>query len=263
MYWNRSLERSDLENGRTFAHGTTRLNLGEADLAAFVDPPDAALMFGFRGLEPGATFEKSFAVWMATMRRRAGSDAILGSLQRIFPALVDDKSLENLLQGVVETARQMGYERVWLEPSLLKEPLFAPAVKVVVDALGQPLVVVPSSGMSAFQLGPPPGANPEEARKRALQRLGMEHAKADALKNDRYWNHGRGNAQAWVATGYDVAMQWVRAVAPLPGEPAQAYLDRVAAHVRQARGRGPDEDDESWFDGAIDEAARIISGAAS
>jgi hypothetical protein len=58
--------------GSVYAHGTTRLNLAQNDLTAFVDPPDAALMFGYRALEVGDPFEKSFVVWMATLRRRAG-----------------------------------------------------------------------------------------------------------------------------------------------------------------------------------------------
>ena len=262
MYWTRAPKRSDLENGCVFAHGSTRLNLAAGDLTAFVDPPDAALMFGFRALADGDGFDKSFAVWMATLRRRAGDDAVVESLQRIFPALVDDKSLDHLLGGIVEHARELGYEKVWFVPALFKEPLLTPALKVTSDALGRPLLVVATSGMAALDLGPRASTNPEEARERARAKLTVEYDKAFALRNDRYWNHGRGNAQGWLSIAYDVALQWVRAVSPAPGEPVQAYLDRLAGHVRAARGKGPPEDDESWFDGAIDEAARIISGAA-
>jgi hypothetical protein len=152
MYWTRSVKRGDLESGLTFAHGTTRLNLGKNDLETFVDPPDAALIFGFRALEAGDPFEKSFPVWMATMRRRGGQDAIIESLQRIFAQLVDQTSLDRLLEDTAAHARSLGYEKVWLVPALLKEPLLGPAVKVTVDRLGKPLVVVPTSGMSALVL---------------------------------------------------------------------------------------------------------------
>ena len=262
MYWTRAPKRSDLERGIVFAHGSTRLNLAASDLATFVDPPDAALVFAFRAMNEGDSFEQSFAVWMATLRRREGNDAVVGSLQRIFPALADEKSLEHLLAGIAERARELGYEKVWMVPELTKEPLFAPALKVTADALGKPVIVVPTSGMIALEVGPRRIEDAAGARTEALARVAVEHQKAQALSSDRYWNHGRGNVQAWVMIGHDVALQWLRAVSPLPGEAAQAYLDRVAASVRAARGKGPPEDDESWFDGAIDEAARIISGAA-
>lgn len=262
MYWTRTPKRGDLERGTVFAHGSTRLNLAASDLTAFVDPPDAALVFAFRAMTPGGGFDESFAVWMATMRRRDAKDAVVESLQRIFPALVDDKSLEHLLGGIVERARELGYEKVWMVPALSKEPLFMPALKATSEALGRPVVFVPTSGMAALELAPLHVEDPEQARANALAKVAVEHQKALALSNDRYWNHGRGNVQAWVSLAHDVAMQWLRAVSPLPGERAQAYLDRVAANVRSARGKGPPEDDESWFDGAIDEAARIISGAA-
>jgi hypothetical protein len=77
MYWAKVLKRSDLVNGVTFAHGTTRLNLQKNDLDMFADPKDAALFFGFRALEANDPFEQSFPVWMATMRRRGGQDAIV------------------------------------------------------------------------------------------------------------------------------------------------------------------------------------------
>lgn len=263
MYWAKALERKDLQNGNVFAHGSVRMNVAPGDLTTFVEPPDAALMFGFRALEAGDTFEKAFAVWMATLRRRGGNDAVVESLQRIFPALADDKSLEKLLLEIVTHARSLGYEKVWFVPALFQEPLFTPALKVTSDALGQPVAVVPTSGMAALDLGARRVESPQEVRQRALGRLAAEQQKADALRHDRYWDHGRGNVQTWVSIAYGVAQQWVHAVAPGPGEPVQRYLERVAGHVRQARGKGPPEDNEGWFDGAIDEAARIISGAAT
>jgi hypothetical protein len=266
MYAARSIARTDLENGRTFAHGTTRLHLASADLTTFVDPADAALLFGFRALTPGDPFEEMFAIWMATLRRRGGDDAVVESLQRIFPNLVDDGSLVELLRGIVKEARRLGYAKVWFVPALFEDPLLVPALKVVSDELGQPIALVPTSGMAALLLAPPAAARErtaEEARKLAAAKIHAELEKANALRNDRYWEHGRGNVQGWVAAAYSVAGQWLEHLVPQPGEPARTYLGRVAASVRQARGKGPAEDDESWFDGAIDEAARIISGAAT
>jgi large subunit ribosomal protein L7/L12 len=173
VYWTRTPKRSDLENGTVFAHGSTRLNLAPADLRTFVDPPDAALCFGFRALTAGDDFDKSFAVWMATLRRRGGNDAVVESLQRIFPALVDDKSLEHLLGGIVARARELGYEKVWMVPALFNEPLLAPGLKATTDALRSPLIVVPSSGMAAIELGPRRVESPEEARQRGLAKVGV------------------------------------------------------------------------------------------
>ena len=102
-------------------------------------------MFGFRALESGGTFESSFAVWMATLQRRGGQDAILESLQRVFPQLVDEESVRRLLQDTAAHARSLGYEKMWLIPGLLNEPLFAAAVKSTADHLGHPLLVVPTS----------------------------------------------------------------------------------------------------------------------
>ncbi len=94
--------RGDFEGGATLVHGTSRLNIAPADLTAFVDPADAALVCGFQSLAPGDTFDESFPVWMATMRRRAGNDAIMESLQHVFTRLSSD---ESLVHPVVDAAR--------------------------------------------------------------------------------------------------------------------------------------------------------------
>ena len=152
MYFARALKRSDLVNGNVFQHGISRLNLAPDDLTTFVDPPDAALFFGFRSLDEGDPFEASVVVWMATLRRRADKDAIMESLQRVFTQLADQDSLAHLLTEAAAHARQIGYQKLWLVPALFTEPLLAPAVKAVSEQLGRPVMAVPSTGMSALLL---------------------------------------------------------------------------------------------------------------
>jgi hypothetical protein len=152
MYWARRLERKQLVNGNCFAHGISRLNLSATDLTTFVDAPDAALMFGFRALEAGDPFEESVVIWFATLRRRAGNDAIVESLQRVFTQMADEGSLARLLLETAAQAKRFGYEKLWLVPALAKEPLFVPALKVTAKELKQSVQVVPSSGMAAFNL---------------------------------------------------------------------------------------------------------------
>jgi hypothetical protein len=152
MYWTRFPERNDLEGGHVLAHGMTRLTLAAPDLATFVDPPDAALAFGFRALNPEDTFETSYPVWMATLRRRTNDDAIVESAQPVFTELADEDSLVNLLADTCERARALQYRKVWLAPGLFKEPLFAPALKRIVQSSGRPLEYTPSTGMAAIVL---------------------------------------------------------------------------------------------------------------
>src|SRR4051812_16355021 len=114
MYFARRVQRSDLEGGHTFVHGSARLNLSAADLTTFVDPADAALLFGFRALDPNDGFDNSWPVWMATLRRRGGDDAIVETLRRIFPNLVDGPSIATLVRMIVDHARSLGYAKLWL-----------------------------------------------------------------------------------------------------------------------------------------------------
>jgi len=151
-HWTRFARREELEGGRTFVHGTSRLNIAANDLTAFVDPPDAALAFGFRALDPQDPFEKSFPVWMLTLRRRQGDDAIVESLQRVFAQLVDDGSLVRVLLDVYRHALALGYRRLWFAPGLFQDALLAPALKQIVEAVGKPLELVPTSGMVSIPL---------------------------------------------------------------------------------------------------------------
>jgi hypothetical protein len=154
MYWTRFVGRDELEHGRTFVHGTSRMNITDADLAAFVDPPDAALVLGFRSLDPGDPFEKSFPVWMATLRRRDEEDAIVESVQRVFVQLVDDESLLRMMRAVYRRAHSLGYRKLWFAAGLFREPLLAPAVKRIVDVVKRPISVVPTTGMASIDLVP-------------------------------------------------------------------------------------------------------------
>lgn len=154
MYWTRFPRRDDLEGGATLVHGASRLNIAPADLTAFVDPADAALAFGFRSLDPDDTFDKSFPVWMATVRRRAGTDAIMESLQRVFTQLAND---ESLVQLVVDTARHalaLGYGRLWFAPALYGEPLLASAMRNVAEIMGALVELVATSGLTSIALLP-------------------------------------------------------------------------------------------------------------
>lgn len=148
MSWTRFPRRADLENGVTFVHATSRLNIAPADLAAFVDPPDAAIAFGFRALTAGDPFEKSFPVWMATFRRRGPEDAVLETVQRVFPQLVDEDSLMQLFDDLSRRARELGYRRVVLTPTVLREPLFAPMLK----RSGTVVKVQPTAGVAWIDL---------------------------------------------------------------------------------------------------------------
>jgi hypothetical protein len=153
MYGVRIPRRDDLVDGTVLVHGNARLNLTAADIAAFVDPPDAALVFGLRALPPDTAIDDGFPVWMATLRRRGDTpDAIVETLQRAFPQLVDHESLVHLLTGVADHARSLGYRKLWLAPQLLKEPLMGPAMKQLAERAGVAFELVPTSGMMAFPL---------------------------------------------------------------------------------------------------------------
>jgi hypothetical protein len=153
MYWVATPGPADLVDGNVFAHGTARLNLTASDIDAFVAPSDAALVFALRALEPGDGVDAAFPVWMATLRRRdEGPDAIVESVQRVFPQLVDQGSLAALLTGVFARARALGYRKVWLVPRVLAEPLMPPAMKQVAELDGKAFEVVPTSGMMAYPI---------------------------------------------------------------------------------------------------------------
>jgi hypothetical protein len=101
----------------------------------------------------------------------------------------------------------------------------------------------------------------ETVRERALKRLEQMASEAGAKAKDRYWQSGPFNVQRWVERAFLLAISTVRETEPIAGETPADHLQRVAEKVRSSREGGPDDDDEGWFTGAIDEACRIISGA--
>lgn len=114
----------------------------------FVKPIDAALVMGYRATEAGESFEDSFVVWMATLRRRDQTgDAIVECLQRVFAQMADEHSLSELFRYILDQARCIGYGKVWLPPNVFNETLLAPALKPVIHELGHPVHAVPSTGM--------------------------------------------------------------------------------------------------------------------
>lgn len=150
--WTRFVSRSTLEHGRTFVHGSARLNIAEPDLAAFVDPPDAELALGFRALADGDPFERSFPVWMATFRRWEGEDAMMESLQRVFTQLADEGSLAALMVELYRRAGALGYRRLYFSGRMFQEPLLAPAIKQLVDAVGRPIQITPTNRLASIAL---------------------------------------------------------------------------------------------------------------
>ena len=101
----------------------------------------------------------------------------------------------------------------------------------------------------------------EEVRQRAIAKIQKLYDEAQAQSSDRYWQNGPYNVKRWVARGFGAALAELK-VEPDWEETAEHYVTRVSQKVRGWRGNGPDEDDESWFDRAIDEAAIAISVAA-
>ena len=72
------------------------------------------------------------------------------------------------------------------------------------------------------------------------------------------WRNGPFNVQRWAERGFLSALGVLRQTAPAADEQASAYLARVRAAVRALRGSGPDDDDEAWYDSALDEACNAI-----
>jgi hypothetical protein len=100
-----------------------------------------------------------------------------------------------------------------------------------------------------------------EARQRAIAKVQALYDEAQAQSADRYWQNGPYNVKRWVARGFGAALAELK-VEPADGETAEQYARRISDKVRAWRGNGPDEDDESWYDSAIDEAAIAITVAA-
>lgn len=143
MYWTHFTTRGELQPGNVLVHGATRLNLSPRDVATYVDPSDAALVLGFKD---------GFPVWMTTLRRHTADDAIVEQLQPVFTELADESSVECVFRDVLDHARALGYERVWLVPALYREPRFLAALRRIVDASGRPLELQTTSGLVAFRL---------------------------------------------------------------------------------------------------------------
>lgn len=106
----------------------------------------------------------------------------------------------------------------------------------------------------------PPTA--EQARQRALAKVQARHDEAVGQSNDPFWRHEHGNVKRWAASAYAVALEALRPP-PESTETAAQYVKRVSAEVRSRREFGPDDDDEGWYSGAMDDAATLISGCAA
>lgn len=152
MYWTRSLERTDLEGGRVYVHGIARMNVSPFDIKTFIEPTDAALVFGFRTLTPEEAVEKGLPVWMVTIRRRMGHDAIVECLQRVFPQIADEGSLVEVLFDACAHARTLGYKRLCFSPALYGEPLFPSALKIVGEKLGAPVKIRVTTGLTSLTI---------------------------------------------------------------------------------------------------------------
>jgi hypothetical protein len=99
----------------------------------------------------------------------------------------------------------------------------------------------------------------EGVQRRAMARLGAKAAEAEAKATDRYWQNGPYNVQAWVAKAFHASIAFVARTAPAAAETRAAYVARLYDGVRALRDDGPDADDEAWYAGAIDEAARLVT----
>ena len=152
MYWTRSLERADLQDGRVYVHGIARMSLSPFDIKTFIETSDAALVFGFRTLTPEEAVEKGIPVWMATLRRRAGHDAIVECLQRVFPQIADEGSLVEILFDACQHARSLGYKRLCFSPALYGEPMFPSALKRVGEKLARPVKIRSTTGLTSLAL---------------------------------------------------------------------------------------------------------------
>lgn len=99
----------------------------------------------------------------------------------------------------------------------------------------------------------------ETVRAAVLEKLKQREAEAEGRATDPYWTAGRHTPMRWVARAYFAAIRIVRESPPATNENARDYFVRMGDAVRARRDDGPDDDDEAWFAGAIDEACMIIS----
>lgn len=152
MYRSHSPKRNDLKDGRVFEHGIARMNLRPEDVKKFVEPANAAIVFGFRMLTPEEAAEKGVPIWMVTLRKRVGRDAIVETLHRVFPQLTNEDSLVEILADTCERAKELGYRRLCFSPALYGEPLFPPALKRVADRRGRPVKIRVTTGLTSLRL---------------------------------------------------------------------------------------------------------------
>jgi hypothetical protein len=92
-----------------------------------------------------------------------------------------------------------------------------------------------------------------------IERLETKAAEAGQRHADPMWRQARHTPQLWAQRAYLGAIDVLRRESPKPGDDVAGYLDRVRAEVASYRGNGPDLDDESWYDGAIDDACSAIT----
>ncbi len=98
----------------------------------------------------------------------------------------------------------------------------------------------------------------EQARQRAIVKLDALAAEAAARDREPMWRDGDDRPQRWVRQALVAARGVVAGHAVGDDETLDQYLSAMTKLVRGLRGTGPDRDDESWYDSAIDEACRVI-----
>jgi hypothetical protein len=99
-------------------------------------------------------------------------------------------------------------------------------------------------------------------RDRVTEKLKQREHEADCRASDPYWNHGRHSPMRWVSRAFYAAVTIVSTSKPAANENVREYMTRLSNAVRAKRGDGSDDDDEAWYDSAIDEACSIIAMAA-
>ena len=152
MYRSHSPKREHLQDGRVFVHGIARMDLSAAHVRKFVEPANAAIVFGFRLLTPQEAAEYGVPIWMVTLRKRIGRDAIVECLQRVCPQLANEDSLVEILADTCERAKELRYRRLCFSPALYGEPLFPAALKRVADRRGRPVKIRVTTGLTSLRL---------------------------------------------------------------------------------------------------------------
>ena len=97
------------------------------------------------------------------------------------------------------------------------------------------------------------------ARQAAIEKLEAKAAEAGKKHAEPFWSHGMHTPQRWAQQAYQAAIGVMRNSALRPGDTVESYLARMRDEVAGYRGNGPDLDDESWYDSAIDDACMTIT----